>query len=873
MNTPTKEQREKIDTAIDKITDLCASGNMTPSRAVAKVASAMNLTPDYLPIIVRAYNTGAAAIHREESKSIQEKAASYPIAYLNEVMSILKGECSLGKKASVTEVKDDFWDYPAEVHFPDAWDYLKDKEEPVVETVKKAAAKPHQVIKAHEAVMNAVDITANEATRVKYAAEEAKDQAYDAVVRELRKAGGIKPDVAREYAKVAYGKEGLKIINKMIKENYMDKKAQYQKETYIPDDHPFAKAFDNFVSKYEEFKKAAAVEKKVLENCVGIVNQYVRPKDRYIGDMDSIDEMFKEAEVARKKKRELSRVKQAYIPRSASGIGGITGLEAINHPGWVGLDRFERELMYGLADPAHEAELRRIRVQSILVDLLNTDPYLKEKDPEEVLDAMNEILELNPDIHKSKAMLRVALRQFMESGGMDIPTLGVVSEFGKEERQRKSQEKTQRENAAAQFASQIESARQADEKLRSEEERSREDREARERLQIEEQRFKNRETREEREARREEAEAERRFRREERLEGQRFTTSEREAGEIVQRELADLQRQLQADEGLANRMSAEQIAELGRIVQLQEGGENRAAQRELAKLQRDLQASEGRENRMSAEGIAREGRLSQEGIAEKNRKSQENEGHLNRISQGDIARLGRESQEGIAREGRKSQEDIAKKGREIQDKIAIENRKSQARIATQQMTNQFNIALKQIETQKAEGALNRGSQKAISDAQLKQQKELAEAQGRLQGTLLDRQLAAQREEGHKSRQAQSILENRRLAQQINIENAKLQAQQAAAEEEFARQKILTQQQQEHERQLEAMKARGHAIEVAFQHDQDAFGIQDENDLRNLIVDSFNTTYTTNNAKKPDFASVNPADLTKKYPKLTKGKFQ
>ena len=171
-----------------------------------------------------------------------------------------------------------------------------------------------------------------------------------------------------------------------------------------------------------------------------------------------------------KKKEEF--LKEAYRPLSESGVGGISGLEQLNHPGWVGLDRFERELMYGLADPAHEAKLRNIRVQTILTDLMNTDPYLKDKDPEEVIDAMNDIMEINPDLHKNKPMLRLALRQYLESGGMDIPTLGVLSEFGKEERERKSREKGQRESAAQQFASQQESARQADEKLRSEEMRA-----------------------------------------------------------------------------------------------------------------------------------------------------------------------------------------------------------------------------------------------------------------------------------------------------------------------------------------------------------------------------------------------------------------
>ncbi len=71
MNTPTQAQRNKIDSAIDKVASLCATDNaITPSQAIAKVASDMQLTHDYLPIIVRAYNTGAAAVHRDSSNTL-----------------------------------------------------------------------------------------------------------------------------------------------------------------------------------------------------------------------------------------------------------------------------------------------------------------------------------------------------------------------------------------------------------------------------------------------------------------------------------------------------------------------------------------------------------------------------------------------------------------------------------------------------------------------------------------------------------------------------------------------------------------------------------------------------------------------------------
>ena len=481
MNTPTKEQRDKIDSAIDKVASLVVEKEISPSKAIAKVANAMKLTADYIPIIVRAYNTGAATIHREDSNTLQEKAASYPIAYLDEVMNLLKGSFQLNKKAESVKPRDRFWSYSANIHFPDAWGELDNKElDEEFWGVKQAKVKQCTDGKDRfiDTVINTTSAAANEASRVKYAALEAKNNAYDKIAEEMRKYGGITLDTARNYAEVSYGVEGIKVIDKIIKENNLEKKANYRKETYIPFNHPFAKAFENYVKKNEEFKKIAKAEADVIKECINVINPHVRPINQYIEGADDIDNMFKAAQIQRKKKlntnkyKEASINKVAYVPKSVVGAGHISGLEALNHPSWIGLDQFERDLMYGLADPAHEAELRRIRVQSLLTDLMNTDPYLKEKDPEEVVDALNDILEINPGIHKTKPMLRVALRQYMESGGMDIPTLGVVSEFGKEERERKTKERELLSNQATELMKLF----QENEKVKAEDARAEADR-------------------------------------------------------------------------------------------------------------------------------------------------------------------------------------------------------------------------------------------------------------------------------------------------------------------------------------------------------------------------------------------------------------
>ena len=104
----------------------------------------------------------------------------------------------------------------------------------------------------------------------------------------------------------------------------------------------------------------------------------------------------------------------------------------------------------------------------------------------------------------------------------------------------------------------------------------------------------------------------------------------------------------------------------------------------------------------------------------------------------------------------------------------------------------------------------------------------------------------------------------------------MQAQQAAAEEEFERQKILAQQQQEHERQMAAANAQSDALIELYRNPAARArfsSIDPDTRFLELMEVNYNAPYDTNNATDPSFSPVDPTKLKKKYPKLTKGKFQ
>ena len=89
------------------MTTLCADGAL-PNDAIIKTAQEMHLTPDRLPILVNAYNTGATAEHWSQGNSVNEKVASFPVADLDAIRKRLYPV----KKASVNRPVDDhFYEY------------------------------------------------------------------------------------------------------------------------------------------------------------------------------------------------------------------------------------------------------------------------------------------------------------------------------------------------------------------------------------------------------------------------------------------------------------------------------------------------------------------------------------------------------------------------------------------------------------------------------------------------------------------------------------------------------------------------------------------------------------------------------------------
>lgn len=76
--------------------------------------------------------------------------------------------------------------------------------------------------------------------------------------------------------------------------------------------------------------------------------------------------------------------------------------------------RLEDQMTDELFDPVHDAEMRRIRMQAMLNDFLANDPVISTYDPDEVLDAFNQVSQLVPRASAQPAVMRGQLRKLLQ---------------------------------------------------------------------------------------------------------------------------------------------------------------------------------------------------------------------------------------------------------------------------------------------------------------------------------------------------------------------------------------------------------------------------------------------------------------------------
>ena len=437
-----KAAEDRLMGAIEKTAALVNAGEH-PNTAIVKAAQEDGIPPGHLSLMVHAYNTGRTTRQRQEGGSPLEKAAEFPLADLAVVLeqiypSQVKTAAALERDAAVSleyslppsgmlsrRRQSELLKQAASI---DWRRWARGDQEVVVTTPPAYPSEPAvRMKKAYcEAERLARDV--DEARRKEAAAFDKMAQTFQEITDYFRRPGATPIPVVKEQAYLLHGGKARQLIDEIVR--------------VTPG---LAKMAQHKVSRVSNYLPAADGEVYgLISEFLDHVDDYRRVKQAH-ADLRAANQGRAEALLAPFVARPVSVLgdapfsieKLANKPNLMSLLLGATAAQAFggqqaagNSGGGQSPPRHNQ-----LLDPAHEARLRNIRAQSMLQDLIANDPTISQHDPNEALQAYNDIVAMAPRTADQGMVMQPLLRKRLTQGSLDPFELDQL--LGMEDKQRK----------------------------------------------------------------------------------------------------------------------------------------------------------------------------------------------------------------------------------------------------------------------------------------------------------------------------------------------------------------------------------------------------------------------------------------------------
>lgn len=122
-----------------------------------------------------------------------------------------------------------------------------------------------------------------------------------------------------------------------------------------------------------------------------------------------LDDMFEKAAEG-----ETPSIAGSVIGSLVPAVGAATGLKSIISSEPKPTSEIESEVISDLLDPEHEATMQRIKMQAMLTEFMADDPVISTYDPDQVIEAFNQIAQMTPRASIQPAIMRGQLRKMLQ---------------------------------------------------------------------------------------------------------------------------------------------------------------------------------------------------------------------------------------------------------------------------------------------------------------------------------------------------------------------------------------------------------------------------------------------------------------------------
>ena len=442
MRPLTKEAETKLIAAIEKAAGYVNSG-LAPNEAIIKSASEADIHAGHINLMVHAYNTGRTTKQREQSDDTLEKAADFPMADAQTVMDalypkVVKTAADISR-SSVVSVE----------YAVSPRDMLARRNS---SQDKAAAAKISLPEKTWTPPPRDEEASARKAASDRRAAELAQEElrrratvayakaaaAMDELHDYFRHPGNMNFQDAVRHTRFRLGEEGVAVLQKLAAVYPRLEKQAATSFAIVPpsDGRPFNLVSNVLDAVYDYNEAKAAVPVKTAKH----------KKEAPVFLTDSI--LYNAADEPLTLKSAAPQPpgspappppgagasKPAAKPAPSGGGGKSDGFLAPalsaarrmatdplghNYAAAIGDSaQMKSKAMASLTDPEHETELRNIRAQGVLHDMMLNDPVISGHDPHDVALAFNELADVAPGFVDSPGAMQALLRKRLEAGQM-----------------------------------------------------------------------------------------------------------------------------------------------------------------------------------------------------------------------------------------------------------------------------------------------------------------------------------------------------------------------------------------------------------------------------------------------------------------------
>ena len=404
MQSLSKSDEQKLLDGVKQAVALVDDKGLTPDAALQKVAEDLQYSPGFLKAACNAFNTGRQLAQWNENDSVLDKLASFPLADYDNIHDKMWGKAQ-EKVAAASFTQPKFLTYDEQFR-----QELLNRD--LSAFTKSASAEP-------ELSPMAADEQADNRTKRAYAsydylnrlAEEARRE-KTAAASQLEKTVGQLEDYFRKFA---HDRLSLAHVQHAAATYYGT--AGKALMHHIADQLPNEKRASDYTSSWSGFQ--LAVDR--TQEPYTLIEASIKRAAVYQIAIDQLNEAQEKLAEAKKAVAPFSQPrfessngspvtltpsllpnageKEANTGVSAALAGGL-GMGTARELGEYaihGADSRMQGLLNELDDPNHLNELRKIRAQTVLTQLMS-DPEspISSYDPEEVLSAYNDMIKLSP---------------------------------------------------------------------------------------------------------------------------------------------------------------------------------------------------------------------------------------------------------------------------------------------------------------------------------------------------------------------------------------------------------------------------------------------------------------------------------------------